>query len=264
MSTNGTVALSMNELVSALALCGYSEIASQILNDATLVENEEEEQRFIREVEQLLHQKGYLDVTRESLLVPGLENLIHLLVQSREKVRCVDMKKRHVLLLHRVHDSKTLVQHVKGNEHSFSFHDSQKGFFNLLGHFFASNTRRKKPEDILPMEINSKLFDELHTSEPEVLLEAIQDEKVPSTMRLFLQDFLDNGQELNNFAFMESDYVKNRSVLDQVAFFLPSKSFIWHIDYEKIEKNKIFIVPVSFQEYFQKIEETIKEFFHLS
>ncbi|SFA52287.1 hypothetical protein SAMN05192569_103520 [Parageobacillus thermantarcticus] len=83
-------------------------------------------------------------------------------------------------------------------------------------------------------------------------------------MRLFLQDFLDNGQELNNFAFMESDYVKNRSVLDQVAFFLPSKSFIWHIDYEKIEKNKIFIVPVSFQEYFQKIDETIKEFFYLS
>jgi hypothetical protein len=34
--------------------------------------------------------------------------------------------------------------------------------------------------------------------------------------------------------------------------------------YEKIEKNKIFIVPVSVQEYFQKIEETIKEFFHLS
>jgi hypothetical protein len=31
MSTNGTVALSMNELISALALCGYSEIASQIL-----------------------------------------------------------------------------------------------------------------------------------------------------------------------------------------------------------------------------------------
>jgi hypothetical protein len=31
MSTNGTVALSMNELVSALALCRYNEIASQIL-----------------------------------------------------------------------------------------------------------------------------------------------------------------------------------------------------------------------------------------
>jgi hypothetical protein len=152
---------------------------------------------------------------------------------------------------------------VKGNKHSFSFHDPQKGFFDLLGHFFASNTGKKR-EDILPMEINSKLFDELHTSEPEVLLGAIQDEKVPSTMRLFLQDFLDNGQELNNFAFMESDYVKNRSALDQVAFFLPSKSVIWHIDYEKIEKNKIFIVPVSVQEYFQKIEETIKEFFHLS
>jgi hypothetical protein len=27
MSTNGTVALSMNELISALALCGYSEIS---------------------------------------------------------------------------------------------------------------------------------------------------------------------------------------------------------------------------------------------
>ncbi|MED0652489.1 hypothetical protein P9246_10155 [Aeribacillus pallidus] len=45
----------MIELVYALALFGYSDIASQILNDATLVEKEEI--LFIREVEQLLHQK---------------------------------------------------------------------------------------------------------------------------------------------------------------------------------------------------------------
>lgn len=85
MNTKGAVRLSTNEFVSALALSGYSELASQVINDLQLIKNEKEVERFVQQTEQLLRQKGYLDNTRESSLVSGLENLIHLLVQSRKK-----------------------------------------------------------------------------------------------------------------------------------------------------------------------------------
>ncbi|WP_228485622.1 hypothetical protein [Thermaerobacillus caldiproteolyticus] len=85
MNAKGTIRLSTNEFVSALALSGYSELASQVFNDLQLIKHEKEWERFVQQTEQLLSQKGYLDDTRESSLVPGLENLIHLLVQSRKK-----------------------------------------------------------------------------------------------------------------------------------------------------------------------------------
>ncbi|WP_233414612.1 hypothetical protein [Thermaerobacillus caldiproteolyticus] len=84
MNAKGTIRLSTNEFVSALALSGYSELASQVFNDLQLIKHEKEWERFVQQTEQLLSQKGYLDDTRESS-VPGLENLIHLLVQSRKK-----------------------------------------------------------------------------------------------------------------------------------------------------------------------------------
>jgi hypothetical protein len=185
------------------------------LNDLQLIKNEKEVERFVQQTEQLLNQKGYLDDTRESSLVSGPENLIHLLLHSRKKVRCVDMKKKQVLFFHHIHQSKTLIQYVKGNDHYFTFHDTESGFFQMLCDYFVN-------------------------------------------------DFLGHGQELSNISFLESHYTKDESVIDQVVFLLPSESFIWHIDYEKVEQHQIFFVPVSVHEYFCKIDETVKEFFHLS
>lgn len=263
MNTTGAIRLSTNEFVSGLALSGYSELASQVINDLQLIKNEKEVERFVKQTEQLLRQKGYLDDTRESSLVSGLENLIHLLVQSRKKVRCVDMKKKQVLFFHHIHQSKTLIQHVKGNDHYFSFHDTESGFFQMLCNYYGVSGDMET-NSVEPIEVTDQLFDGLHQTDSEVLMQMVRDQNLPATMRLFVNDFLGHGQELSNISFLESHYTKDESVIDQVVFLLPSESFIWHIDYEKVEQHQIFFVPVSVHEYFSKIDETVRGFFHLS
>ncbi|MCY9452703.1 hypothetical protein MOF53_20940, partial [Bacillus haynesii] len=80
----------------------------------------------------------------------------------------------------------------------------------------------------------------------------------------FSFDFLKNNQEIDNISFYESDYITSQSRLDQAVYLLRSDDFIWHLDYENIKKTgSLFLQPVAVNEYFEKIVNTMNEFFDL-
>ncbi|WP_228485621.1 hypothetical protein [Thermaerobacillus caldiproteolyticus] len=167
------------------------------------------------------------------------------------------------MFFHHIHHSNTLIQHVKGNDHYFSFHDTESGYLHLLCDYYGVSGDMRA-DDVEPIEVTDQLFDELHQTDSEVLRQIVRDHRLTASLRLFVNDFLRHGQELSNISFLESDYAKDESVIDQVAFFLPSESFIWHIDYERVKQHQIFFIPVSVHDYFRKIDETTKDFFDLS
>jgi len=74
------VSLTTNELASVLALCGYETMASQILNSINLKESTDVFERFIKDTELSLKGKGFWDESRSTMLVSGLEDLMHILV----------------------------------------------------------------------------------------------------------------------------------------------------------------------------------------
>ncbi|KYD07929.1 hypothetical protein B4102_0563 [Heyndrickxia sporothermodurans] len=254
------IKLSTNELVSALALCGHDHIASQILNENKLINNDKEFERFVSESEWLLKQKGYWDEERETKITAGLEDLLHLLVHSRRRVRCV--KQNRVLFIHYLDDKNSMIQHVKENDHTFSFHENKLGYYELLCEYFEVQTNKEKDVDNLrPIQVSDEMFDELHTIEKEVIEAMIEDKSLDKELRIFLKDFRRNKQELDNISFIESNYVRDENEIDQIAFLLPSDEFIWHIDYEKVNDGEIYFAAINNKEYFDKIDETIKEFF---
>lgn len=87
------IRLSTNELTAALALSGYDQIASQVLNEQGLITDEAEFPRFVEETETALRKKGYWDDDRDTGLAKGLEDLVYLLVHSKRKIRCIHMER---------------------------------------------------------------------------------------------------------------------------------------------------------------------------
>ncbi|WOH91326.1 hypothetical protein RZN08_23180 [Bacillus paralicheniformis] len=87
------IILTTNELVAALLLCRYEKAAEDIINDQQLIQDEKDIEPFSIQAENLLKQRGYWADDTESNLQKGLENLIHLLIQSKRKVRCIHRKR---------------------------------------------------------------------------------------------------------------------------------------------------------------------------
>ncbi|MFD2923798.1 hypothetical protein [Halobacillus naozhouensis] len=264
MIDRGKIKLTVNELVSALVLCGYEQVASQILNDHKLIQNEAEFDRFVYQAEISLRGKGYWDDDKETNIASGLEDLLHLLIQSTKKLRCVNMENERVLLIHDVNQEHSLIQEIHNHEHTFWVHQNADGFESIFISHYGLEKVDYDRADLQTIQLSDTMLDELHTTEADVLGRMIRDEKVDSSLRSFLQEFLRNGQELDNIAFMVSNYVEDQSKFDQIVFLLPGQGLIWHVDYENVNNHEIFIHPVEIGEYFHKIEHTLLEFFHNS
>lgn len=256
------IRLSTNELVAALALCGYDQIASQVLNEQGLINNEEEFPRFVEESETALKKKGYWDDNRNTRLAKGLEDLLYLLVHSKRKIRCIHMRKKRVLLIHSLNNNHSLIQSVQTGEHSFSFHKNNSGFYSILRNHFGVEDIHMEPDGWQPIQMTDGLIEELHASDPRVLQAIEQDESQDQPMRDFAGDFLKNGQEFDNISFMISNYVKDQSEFDDIQFLLPGNNHIWHMNYENVERNRqVFLEPIPINLYFNEINLAVQNFF---
>ncbi|MCY7769339.1 hypothetical protein MOB66_04870 [Bacillus haynesii] len=254
------IILTTNELVSALLLCRYEKAAEDIINEQQLIQDEEDIELFSTQAENLLKQRGYWADDTESNLQKGLENLIHLLIQSKRKVRCIHRKR--VLIVHHVQKDELIVQEIENQNHSFSILRSRDSFLKILKAFYHSQGDKKPECEIFQMSEES--FDEFHEVEAEVIKLMAEDPKTHPSISQFSFDFLANDQELDNISFIESDYIQNQTRLDQVVFLLRNDSFIWHLDYENLKKDgSIYLQPVAINEYFEKIVDTMNEFFDL-
>lgn len=147
MAETNQIEITTNEMVASLALCGYDRVASQMLNEYNLIENDDEFYRFVEQSELLLRQRGYWDENRDTQLASGLENLLHLLVQSRRKVRCV--KGKNVLFLHRLNQEYLMTQKVSGNEHAFTFYQKPFPIVDLLIEFYDIKDKDSEGDEAL-------------------------------------------------------------------------------------------------------------------
>ncbi|KUL19461.1 hypothetical protein CHCC14820_3032 [Bacillus paralicheniformis] len=254
------IILTTNELVAALLLCRYEKAAEDIINDQQLIQDEKDIEPFSIQAENLLKQRGYWADDTESNLQKGLENLIHLLIQSKRKVRCIHRKK--VMIIHHIQKDELIVQEIENQNHCFSILRSRELFLEMLKMFYHSYIDKKPEHEIFEMDEGS--FDEFHEVEAAVIKRMAEDPETHPTISQFSFDFLANNQELDNISFVESDYIQNQARLDQVAFLLRSDNFIWHLDYENIKKTgSLYLQPVAVDEYFGKIVDTMNEFYDL-
>ncbi|MCI4127655.1 hypothetical protein MMJ47_09190 [Bacillus haynesii] len=254
------VTLTSQELVAALLLCRYEKAAEEIIYEQQLIRDEKDIEPFSIHAENLLKQKGYWDDDTESNLKEGLENLMHLLIQSKRKVHCTHRKKE--MIIHHVQKDEMVVEEIENQNHSFSILKSREPFLKMLKTFYHSYSNKKPECDIFQMDEDS--FDEFHEVEAEVIKRMAEDPKTHPTISQFSFDFLANDQELDNISFYESNSTTRQSRLDQAVFLLRNDNFIWHLDYENIKKNgSLYLQPVAVNEYFEKIVDTMNEFFDL-
>lgn len=260
METAG-ISLTTNELASVLALCGYESMASPILNSLDIAGGTEEFDRFIEDTELSLKSKGLLDESRNSTLAAGLEDLLHVLVQSKRKVRCI--KKNRVLFIHFTKgDTRTLLQEIRNNTHFFSIYSMEKGFEPiLLNHYELEGKAEQLVNNLSTLQLSEDIYNQLHQMEPNVLDTMINDERIEGPLKQFLSDFRDNKQEFDNLSLMEMDYVKDYMEMKQVIFMMPGVNFVWHLDYDRIQEKEIFVVPSSIKEYSKRLSDAIALFF---
>lgn len=262
LETTKEITLTNNELVAALSLSGYNDVASQILNDYSLVSGEAEFTRFVQETETTLKEKGYWDENRNSKLAKGLESLLSLLVHAKKKVRCVNMENYSVLLIHSINHTRVLLQRISNGKHAFYFHDKNNGLYDILRNHYNLTDSEASIEGAIPLQLSDQLVDEYHKSEPIVLETLSNDKAQPKPFRDFARHFLDNGQEFDNISLMISNYVKDESEFEEIQFLLPGDSYIWHMNYEALEKNSTIIMePIPVWTYFKEIERVLNEFF---
>lgn len=264
MIQTNSLQLSTNELAAALALCGYENIASEfIINIKDGKNGEETVNRFIEYTESTLKGKGYLDESRSSLLGSEIEDLLHLLMISTKKVRCI--REEHVLFIHCIDEENVLIQEIKNQVHCFTKQKMSEGFENILRkHYRLTNTNSSFMRDRKTMLLSEDLYNELHNIDTQFLEHMISGNELDIDLRQFLVDFKNNNQQFNNLSFMEMDYIRDQMDLRQVNFMLPNKQSIWHLDYTKIFNKEVYIIPIEKDDYFRQLNQQIFNFFDVN
>ncbi|UXH42991.1 hypothetical protein N5C46_15000 [Rossellomorea vietnamensis] len=256
-----SIDLTTMEFAASLALCGYENMASQVLNNMHLINDEEKLTRYIEEVEISLKSKGYWEEERSSSLVSGLEDLLHLLVHSKKKVRLI--KATQILFIHLLDEKTVLIQEIKNQIHSFAIHKIKDDVFQLLLKYYKNDLPDQSVEIQQTLLLSDQMYDELHNLDPKVIDNIINDKKIEVELKQFLQDFKNNNKEFDNLSFMEMDYINDNLHIHQVIFMLPSEKFVWHLDYERINDKEVYVIPTKIDTYFEKINQEILDYFFL-
>ncbi|ALA52321.1 hypothetical protein CAY60_003880 [Shouchella clausii] len=253
------IALSTEEFVAALVLCGYEEAAADIINELQLAETEEQLVTFSNQAETLLNNRGYWDETRSSNLVKGLESFIHLLIKSQKKTRCVHGN--HVLIFHQIEGDEMIVQTFKGMEHRFELCKHSDSLWERMADFFGlADEDVDLPENF---RLRSQGFDLFSQATSEEIDAIIRDQIYPENFNIFLDDFRNHGFSLDNISMMISHYTRDESELIQVNFFLKSsKGFMWYVDYSLIEEtNEIHVKALAPKECFEAAVYVMLDFY---
>jgi len=255
-----SITLSVYELVAALLLCDYGEVASELINQKRLFKSKRKLGRFIQQTETSLKKKGLMDLSRDTNLTREFESLIHQLVQAEKKVRSVNIQKHSVLIIHSLGGTEILIQQVRDKYHTFTY-TNNIAFSQIFQKHYGLNPEEESPLFLKAIQISDEMYDELHKSRHEVLELMANDDKIDLAMQKFLKDFIKNEQQMDNISFMVSNYVEDTSNISEVNFLLPSNGFVWHLNYENVREHKISLEPIPIQDYFQKIEDATIAFF---
>lgn len=252
--------LSRDEMIAALFLCNYGEVATDIINSERPFESEEERTRFADHTETLLKHRGYWDDDRETHLTQGLESFIHLLMKVGKRVRCV--RGNSVLMLHYVEGNEVIIQTYKGMDHTFEMvSDADRRLEALHTFYEVPELKEKPPLDAFIMEV--EFFEMLHTITVEQLNVMIEQETYPDPILQFLKDFRANHLVLDNISFLRTEYaVKNKSDILEMHFVVESETFMWYIHYQELEEKKeITVYPIHHREFLGMIADGMNKWF---
>jgi hypothetical protein len=261
MDSEQSITLTTFELASSLVLSGYESMASQIINDIDKDGDLNKVNRMVEYTEGSLKLKGFWDENSPTLLASRLENLLHLLVQSKKKIRCI--KGEHVLFMHLLDQNKILVQDIKGGNHRFSIKTlGRKTLIELLTNHIGLNNRDTNYKgELNALLFTEDLFNQMHYLNPNDMEQIISNKNLSNEIKTFVGDFINNDQSFDNISFMDMDYISDYIELKHTFFFLINEQFIWHLDYENIQEEKVYIIPNQINEYISRLTSSIYDFF---
>lgn len=246
------IALSTDEFIGVLALCGYEDVA----REASLLKRDMTEEQlgaFAYHVERLLKHRGYWDESRSTQLVQEVEDLIHAVMKAPKKVRCV--YGQYALIFHHLADGGRIVQRFEGMDHIFTMINGNLDYVEHLIDFYGLPEEEPK-EGIAPFKIERELFDSMGTYTDEEMDAICKDEDHPISFRSFLRDFQERHAVFDSITFMFGEEVEEAQRDEPVYLFLRGKSCVWFLDYSFVtEANEIEVYPVEMKEYMKLIAE---------
>lgn len=178
------------------------------------------------------------------------------------------MRNQNVIIIHLLaNKNDTLIQFIDNSGHHFYFQDVIGG----IGELLRKHAEMDDVEGVgasaggwQPIYLSDELFNEFHVSHPSALKFMVEDRAQPKPIREFVSALLANGQEFNNISYMQSNYIQDHSLFEDIHFFIPAvnNSYIWHLDYQEIESAKrVTLKPIPVNSYFQEIERVAKAYF---
>ncbi|TPE68216.1 hypothetical protein [Halalkalibacterium halodurans] len=246
------IALSTDEMIVALALCGYEDVAreaSLLKRDMT----EEQIDALAYHAERLLKHRGYWNEERPTQLAQEVEDLIHAMMKAPKKIRCV--YGQYALLFHHLADGGMIVQRFEGMDHMFTIINHNSDYVEHLIDFYGL-PEEKPTEGIAPFAIERELFDSLDTFTDEEMDAICEDEGHPISFRSFLKDFQERHAVLDSITFMFGEETEEDQRDEPVYLFLRGKSCVWVLDYSFVtERDEIDVYSVEMKEYLKLITE---------
>jgi predicted CopG family antitoxin len=261
MNYTDKITLTTKELVAALALCEYENFARNLIFKNDIISKKKKDINLIaEETEQSLREKGFWHARTKTNLSKGLEELIHALAKSLKNIHCSQPGKE--LYIHQIDINYSLCQLVEEEEHTFTYLENKKGFIDEMSHFYHLNVASNKViTEMQTIQVSEDVYNSLHELNSEEIDRMLNNEKENQSFQEFIDDFNKNRKVINPLTLNETDHVNGKNRIEQVAFSLPGDGMLWHLEYEEVNDHKVYFVPVSVDDYFKKIEDTIHEFF---
>ena len=255
------VSLTTDELAIAFVLCGYDELANQILSNEQLIDSEDKVYSFSKNIEDSLKLKGHWNDNRDSLLTEELENMIKLLALTQLKVRFVTGSK--VTFIHKIKNEEYMMQYINNGIHTINYFEGKNNISCIIGKIIKADFIDNSCEDWNPLFLDSDTFDKIHSFSLNDL-KKLASGNIAEEMKYFIQDFILNNKEFDNVSCMIMDSKKDVLHVGDVVFYLLGEKNIWFINYEEINEDKIYILPQSYEKFTERINNWIHTFFEQS
>lgn len=252
--------ITTKDLVAALTVYGYRNLADEISDEFELLAKPLDLYQAVQWSEKTVKQSGYWSEDRESHLTVELERLLHLLVHTNKKFSCQNKEK--IMKIHYINEENIVVEQTGGYQHTFFLYDPKEGYSALLYRFYNLDpTDGKEIKDMPVLEMSGSVYNDLNALDYSSLKEKIQDDQFLPAQQIFLKNFQENSQQFNRYSFLSTDYVNDAFEQGQILFSLPGNGFMWNLNYDQILQDKIKIEPISLSEYFRSVNDGIKNFF---
>ncbi|WP_071460738.1 hypothetical protein [Bacillus massilinigeriensis] len=204
----------------------------------------------IKEIDQMKRKSNGIEISEP------LKEILNSVLSTSSMARFENGEK--TLLIFPDSKSNIIAERIEGDSFEFSKHGF-KELSSILRGFYGWDTSNQ----VDPMKINigltSDIYDLIHGIEPSVLDEMIEDESFEVQIRHFLLDFKRNHQQVSKIIFKKRRIDKYDMEENHVMLFVPSESFIWHINYEGIKDDQIILTSNTVPTYLSVVQKITKE-----